>query len=149
MAYVDSKNPKSRPDQAYTAVIEQIEKDGVCPFCPENLRKYHKHPLEEKKYWWVTDNMYPYSPIKHHRIIIHKIHIEHVNEISKEAWDELREIITEETRKLSIGGGTFAMRFGETRFTGGSVSHLHAHITQSNPDDPSYDPKKGLIMRIG
>lgn len=149
MTYVNPQNTKSRPDGKYGEVINQIAKDGVCPFCPEHLKKYHAHPLDERKFWWVTDNMYPYKPNLHHRLLIHKKHITHVREISPEAWTELDEIIISETNKRVMDGGTLIMRFGLTKFTGASVSHLHAQLLQSNPDDPTYDPAKGITMRIG
>ena len=147
--FVNEENTEARPTDAYGKVISQIAKDGVCPFCSDNLKKYHKNPLEEKKYWWVTDNMYPYQPTKHHRLIIHKEHITHLKELSGEAWTELLAIIKDETKTRSLNGGTLLLRFGDTRFTGASVSHLHANIIQSDPDDSSYDKKKGLITRIG
>lgn len=148
-AYVNNDNTQSRPDGAYAKVIDQIAKDGVCPFCPENLTKYHKKPLEQRRFWTVTDNMYPYKPSKQHRLLIHREHITDPRELSPEAWSELLEIFKEETASRSISGGTFVMRFGDTKFTGASVSHLHAHIVQSDPDDTSYDKTKGLTMRIG
>lgn len=149
MNFVDLNNTQSRPDGKYNEVIQKIQEDGVCPFCVDNLKKYHKNELIETEYWWVTDNMYPYKPVKNHRLLIHKDHISHVNEISNKAWIEMQNILNEETKKLDIKGGTLIMRFGETRFTGGSVSHLHAHIVQSDPDSESYDSSKGLAMRIG
>lgn len=147
--FVNHKNTSSRPAGTYANVIAQIAQDGVCPFCREHLTKYHKKPLTEKTYWWITDNMYPYKPTKHHRLIIHKEHIEHVSEISREAWDELQKIIQTETNDRTISGGTFIIRFGDTHYTGASVSHLHGHIVQSDPEDAAYDQQKGLTMRIG
>lgn len=147
--FVDTQNPKARPTKEYAKVIDKIAQDGVCPFCPEQISKYHKRPLEEKVYWTITDNMYPYKPSKHHRLIIHRTHITHISEVLPPAWHELIEIFTKEVADKKITGGTLIMRFGETKFTGASVTHLHAHVIQSDPDDPSYDPAKGLIMRIG
>lgn len=149
MNFVDQDNTTGRGDGTYSDVIKKINEDGVCPFCKDHLVKYHKKPLTERNFWWITDNMYPYSPTKHHRLLIHKEHISHISEISKEAWDELNEIVKDDSTTLDISGGTFIMRFGNTKYTGASVTHLHAHILQSNPDDPSYDKTKGLVMRIG
>ncbi len=148
-AYVNENNSQARPDGIYANVIREIAKEGVCPFCTDHLQKFHKKPLAERAYWWVTDNMYPYKPSKHHRLLIHKTHISHMNELSPEAWTELLEIFKEETTGRNITGGTFIMRFGDTKFTGASVSHLHAHIVQSDPEDAAYDKVKGLTMRIG
>ena len=149
MTFVDAENSKARPTGEYSKVIDKIAKDGVCPFCPEHLSKYHKRPLEDKVYWTVTDNMYPYKPSKHHRLIIHRKHITHIDQVAPAAWHELMEIFLKESADRKISGGTLVMRFGDTKFTGASVSHLHAHIVQSDPDDPSYEKEKGLTMRIG
>lgn len=147
--FVDPENTQSRPTGEYAKVIDGIAKDGVCPFCPEHLAKYHKNPIEKRKYWIVTDNMYPYKPSKHHRLIIHTEHVTHIDEVSPPAWHELMEIFLAESKNEKIAGGSLIMRFGDTKFTGASVSHLHAHIVQSDPDDPVYDKARGLQMRIG
>lgn len=146
---VNPNNTTARPDGVYNTVIESIAKDGVCPFCPENLTRYHNKPIIEKKHWWVTDSRYPYQPVNHHCLIIHKSHIAHIGELSPEAWTELFEIVKNEASSRSITGGTLMLRFGDTRYTGASVLHLHAHLIQSDPDDPSYDPKKGILTRVG
>ncbi len=149
MNYVNEKNTEARTNDGYGKVITQIAQEGICPFCPEHLTKYHKHPLEEKKFWWLTDNAWPYKPRKHHRLLISKTHIVHFTEITPEAWGEIREIVAAEVKRLNIEGGTFILRFGDTGFTGGSVSHLHLHLFQSDPKDSSYDRKMGVLMRIG
>lgn len=133
----------------YDKVIADIASQDVCPFCPENLTEFHKKPMEHRKFWIVTDNQYPYTPSKHHKLIIHTQHIDHISKIIPEAWTELYEIVQELVGTNTMQGGTFLMRFGETRFTGASVTHLHMNLVQSNPDDESYDPVIGLRTRIG
>lgn len=144
--FVNQQN--ARPG-GYDKVIADIAAQNVCPFCPEHLAEFHKKPMEHRKFWIVTDNQYPYQPSKHHKLIIHAEHIDHVSKIIPEAWTELYEIVQELVDANSIGGGTFLMRFGETRFTGASVTHLHANLVQSNPDDPAYDPAIGVRTRVG
>jgi diadenosine tetraphosphate (Ap4A) HIT family hydrolase len=133
----------------YAGVIAGINKDGVCPFCPEHLAKYHKNPIDEFNFWLVTDNMYPYKPTSKHKLLIHRTHIESIDQISPEAWSELMVIVKKTTTSEKITGGSFLMRFGDTHFTGASVTHLHCHIIQSNPDSSDYDEKTGLLTRIG
>lgn len=130
-------------------MIADIAEKKLCPFCPEHLAEFHKLPIEERTFWHVTDNQFPYKPSKWNKLFIHRVHIQHFSEISPEAWKELGEIIDEQTKNLGIVGGSFFMRFGETRFTGASVSHLHCQLLQSNPDDPAYDPAKGVFTRLG
>jgi len=144
--FVDLNNARSG---VYKKVIEDIKKASICPFCPEHINQIHKNPIEEKVFWLVTNNMYPYKPTKKHLLIIHKQHITHINELGLEAWKELFEIIKEENTKLAITGGTFLMRFGEAKYTGSSVSHLHCQLLQSDPEHPEYEKTKGVITRVG
>ncbi len=140
--FVNLDSTKGRPDSknVYGNVIAKIQEDGVCPFCPEHLLKYHKNPiLLDKKFWLATENMYPYKNTQHHLLLIHKKHIEHVKEISPEAWTELNAVAHELFDTYKIAGGSFLMRFGETLYTGASVTHLHAHIVVANPD-PNREP---------
>ena len=144
--FVNQQN--ARPG-VYTDVIKDIAEKKVCPFCPEHLAEFHKNPIDRRAYWLVTDNMYPYQPNTHHVLFIHIAHIDHVTSISPEAFAELAQLVQEQTVVRNITGGTLVMRFGETRYTGASVTHLHANLVQSNPDDSSYDPAVGLRVRIG
>lgn len=142
-------NQRNARPGGYDAVIAEIAEKKICPFCSENLAKIHQRPLDIRQRWIVTDNMYPYQPSLCHKLIIHREHIEHIEQMATDAWQELGEIIQEFTREQKIVGGTFLLRFGETKFTGASVAHLHANLVQSNPDDALYDPAIGLRTRIG
>jgi hypothetical protein len=114
-------------------VMEEIEKANHCPFCIENLPKYHKNPiLKDGKYWLLTNIQWPYEKVKHQILAIHKTHIEHIKDMDPEAGKELIEMFAEETRKRNIPGGGVAMRFGrsEDGNYGSSVLHLHAHLVE-------------------
>lgn len=144
--FVNRQNTTHRPSGKYTNVIEGIQKDGVCPFCPEQLKKYHKKPIIiESKHWLVTENMYPYEGASHHLLLIHKNHIENFSEITKDAWQDLQKIVNQITETKSILGATFLMRFGETAYTGASVSHLHAQLVSGNEDESS----PPILTRVG
>lgn len=148
--FVNTRNAATgKARKKYEQVIKGIAEHGVCPFCSEHLTKYHKKPLEKKIYWWVTENMYPYHPVRHHFLFIHKAHIEHIAELSDEAWRELHTLAKEK----NVAGGAFVFRFGNTHFTGASVAHLHAHLIQSDPEHADYPKEKkimaGVAMRIG
>jgi diadenosine tetraphosphate (Ap4A) HIT family hydrolase len=145
--FVNHENTAHRPTGTYGNVISQIQKDGVCPFCSESLAKYHKNPiLKEGKFWLLTNNMYPYEGVKYHELLIHRAHITSFGEISKDAWDELGEFINDFTKGNNIPGATFIMRFGDTRYTGASVAHLHANLVSPDGED---EGRKPIIARIG
>lgn len=122
-----------RDDQR--TVMEEIKKEGHCPFCAENLEKYHRAPIwHVGKYWLFSDNQWPYEKVKQQLLAIHKEHIEHLSELSPEAGAELIEIFGKEAEKRGIVGGGLAMRFGSSPDGnyGSSVLHLHAHLVEPN-----------------
>ncbi|MFH1621416.1 MAG: HIT domain-containing protein [Patescibacteria group bacterium] len=124
-------NAVRREDQR--AVMAEIAKQEHCPFCLENLEKYHKNPiLKQGKFWLLTENQWPYEKIKHQLLAIYKTHIEHLSEMDPEAGKELIEIFAEETKKRNIEGGGVAIRFGKSEFGnyGSSVLHVHAHLIE-------------------
>lgn len=133
----------------YDKVIADIAEKNICPFCSDHLATFHPLPRDQREFWTLTDNQYPYKPAKHHKLIIHTEHIEHLSQITPEAWRELGEIFQEQVAMNDMTGGVCILRFGDTKYTGGTVSHLHANLVQSNPDDPAYDPAVGLVRRIG
>ncbi len=146
-SFVNLENTGNRPDGVYKQVIDKIKDDGVCPFCSEHLARYHKKPIiVDGRYWILTDNMYPYKGAKHHILLIHKKHIETIVDVLREAWNELLELARAETRRRAIAGGTFYLRFGDTSYTGASVTHLHANLI--SPDIGTKD-REPILMRVG
>jgi len=90
--------------------------------------------------------MYPYKGAKHHVLLIHKKHIESISDISTQAWSELLKFTQRETKKRSIAGGTFYVRFGDTVYTGASVTHLHANLFSPDMRKKNCAP---IFTRVG
>jgi diadenosine tetraphosphate (Ap4A) HIT family hydrolase len=112
----------------YEKVISDIEKKGKCPFCPDNF-KYHKNPILKKVGdWFVTKNSWPYKNTKYHFLIINKNHKELFSELTKKDFESIRLLTDWLIKKYKIKGGAFALRFGDTDYTGATVCHIHAHI---------------------
>ncbi len=119
-------------------VMEKIAEENHCPFCSENLTTYHKKPiLKEGKFWWFTDNQWPYEKIKHQLLAVYKKHIEHIKDLEPGAGEELMQFFAEESVRRNIPGGGLAMRFGtnpEHGNYGSTVYHLHAHLIEPDLD---------------
>lgn len=124
------------------ALMQKIAEDGVCPFCAEHFKKYHPKPIiKETDSWFLTENMSPYKGTKHHFLYVYKKgHRTSPNEITTESRVDLFDLIDFTMQEYQIEGGTFFMRFGDTRFTGSSVEHLHAHLIVGDVDDPNHEP---------
>lgn len=112
----------------YEEVINTIEKKGKCPFCPGQL-KYHKNPiLKILGGWFITESSWPYQNTEHHFLLINLKHKEDFSEISKKDFESLRSLINWAIKKYKLEGGALALRFGDTNYTGATVSHIHAHL---------------------
>lgn len=137
-----------RDDQR--AVMEEIEKQGHCPFCREHLEKYHKAPIiKEGKYWVLTDNQWPYEKVKNQLLAVYRTHIEHIREMDPDAGRELIELFAEEVKKRNIPGGGVAMRFGSSPHGnyGSSVLHVHAHLIE--PDLEALGESEAWRFKFG
>jgi len=132
-------------------VMDKIATADHCPFCPENLLKYHKKTiLKEGRFWILTDNQWPYKKTKHQLLAIYKTHIEHISKMDPAAGAELIEMFKEEAVKRNIPGGGIAMRFGsnpEHGSYGNSVLHIHAHMIE--PDLDALDPDEAWRFKFG
>jgi len=136
--------------EAQRAVMEEINKEGHCPFCIENLEKYHKNPiLKEGTFWLLTENQWPYAKAKQQLLAIYKTHIEHISEMDPEAGKELIERFAEEAEKRNIEGGGIAMRFGSSEHGnyGSSVLHIHAHLIE--PDLEALGESEAWKFKFG
>lgn len=141
-------NAVRREDQR--EVMEEIKKQNQCPFCIENLNKYHKNPiLKTGKFWLLTENQWPYEKIKHQLLAIYKTHIEHLEEMDPESGRELIEIFAIESKKRQINGGGIAIRFGQSKHGnyGSSVLHIHAHLIE--PDLEALSETEAWRFKFG
>jgi len=118
----------------YKKVIEEISKTKKCPFCKENF-KYHKKPIYKKMGgWFLTNNSWPYKNSKNHLIILGNKHKEDFNELTSKDFKDISFLTNWAIENFKIKGGGLAVRFGDTNFTGASVSHLHFHIISPKID---------------
>ena len=121
-------NPRFAKTGEYRDVIGTIEATGQCPFCPDNFR-YHKNPILKKLHGWaITENSWSYKNAQKHFIIIPNDHKETLSDVSPDDMENILRLSKWATRKYKIRGGALTMRFGESDFTGATVSHLHAHL---------------------
>ena len=124
--FVDIKNTRTLEQRK---IYEKIEAEGIDPFSEEHFKTHHPYPiLFENKDWFVTHNAYPYKGMSLHLLLVHKKFITSIEQISPDGWKSFHELIQVITKKFNISSGSFFMRFGDTIKTGGTVTHLHAHI---------------------
>ncbi len=142
--HVDLEN--ARLDEQRQVMREIIDADH-CPFCRENLEKYHKEPiLREGEYWLVTKNQWPYNFTRVHLLFIYKTHVTHLPEMAPAAGQELIELAQWAQAEYDVPGGGLAMRFGDTDHSAGTVAHLHAQFLVPDLEAPGFQPVR---IKIG
>lgn len=122
---VDTRYAKS---SKYLATLKQIEARGVCPFCPEHF-VFHTRPiLRQQGDWFITRNFRPYPGTRLHLIVVRRYHAERLRDLTPQDFVDLQRLVQWAERTFKIQGGGITMRFGNTRYTGATVCHIHAHL---------------------
>ena len=143
---VDVKNAEIVKRSDYVNTLNAIVAAGFCPFCEKHLFKHHQRPLVYKsKHWLVTENSWPYKGSKFHFIFITRSHVEKTENVSHEVWIDLYKLYKKIIRRNNIKGATLMVRSGDTRFTGASVNHLHAHLIVGVPRMKNTKAIKALV----
>ncbi|NNM83874.1 HIT domain-containing protein [Candidatus Parcubacteria bacterium] len=143
---VDTKNAGIVKRGNYASTLNSITAAGFCPFCEEHLSKHHRRPLIHKsKHWLVTENTWPYEGSRFHFLFITRSHIEATEDMPPAMWANLQKLYRKLVKANNIKGATLMIRSGETRFTGASVNHLHAHLVTGSPRTTRAKPIKALI----
>ncbi len=135
-------------------VMNKILSEGHCPFCQENLKSYHEKPiLKETTNWILTENQWPYKKTKKHLLVILKNHATTLNELPVGAGEEILELFKWAEKEFGMTGGAWgygsaiASRFGNPKFSGATVSHIHAQIIF--PDVEALEEDESVIFYIG
>jgi len=141
--FVDMEN--ARLDEQ-RKVMQTIIDEHHCPFCMDNLRKYHKQQiLKDGKYWILTPNQWPYDFTRVHLMAILKTHAEKLSEVPPEAGRELFEMLAWAEKEYKVAGGAIGMRFGDTSHSAGTVNHVHAQFIVPDIELPGFQPVRFKI----
>jgi len=126
-------------------------KNDICIFCKDGLKTIHKKPiLKENNNFLVTENAFSYTGTSYHLLIIPKRHIVNLIEFKSEEWAVLQEIINWVIQKKRIKGGSLFLRFGDNKYNGGTIPHLHFQIILGNSSEfDSLDCRKKLKVTLG
>jgi len=132
MPFVDKRNAHSKD---YHKTIEAISLTNKCPFCRENFI-YHKHPiLKQTNGWFITKNSWPYKNTRFHFLILNYLHRTALSELNADDYLAISQLASWAIKEYKIKGGAVAFRFGDTKVTGSTVGHIHAHfiVPKINP----------------
>ena len=142
-SFVDLDN--AREDEQ-RKVMKEIIAQQHCPFCLENIDKYHTPTIKETGHWLFTKNRWPYKNAKYHFLIIYKKHAEKISDLDPSAGTELFKLLAWAEKKYQIPGGGWSMRFGSTDYSAGSVNHLHVQLIAPDIEKEDFLPVR---LKIG
>lgn len=117
-----AKNPR------YRRQLERFERAGTCPFCPEQFPLLRKPILHKAGQWFVVWNTHKYKNSRRHLLIVSRQHKESLQDLSPRDLADVIRLVRRLAKTYAIRGGGLFLRFGDTRFTGATVKHLHFHL---------------------
>lgn len=141
-------DPRYARSDEYRQELEEIERAGVCPFCPEDLRWHPKPVLHRAGSWMITRIRQNYINAAEHFLLLGDRHIERLTEMNADDWAALAELLRWATAEFGLVGGALCSRFGQTNYTGATVVHLHFHLIIPEID-PESNQAKTVNFPIG
>ena len=128
-------------DAEYHGVLAEFATDGSCPFCG-GLPPWHTNPvLHRECHWLLTRNMKPYENAREHLLAVCPRHITHLQDLTlgrEETFDvepsdvlalyTLYEDTYSDFNRVGELPPALIIRFGNTRLSGATIAHLHAHV---------------------
>jgi ATP adenylyltransferase len=143
-------NLENAREEEQRKIMEKIQKEGFCPFCPEHYEKSGLMPVIKRgKYWHIRKNRWPYQNTRIHLVVIYNTHAEKISDINPEAAKELFELAKWFEKKYKVLGGGIGIRFGDPRVNRATVNHLHAHFITAKITDKNNPQYKPVRIKVG
>ena len=120
--YIDPRNVRHREQ---LEIMERLEAEGKDPLDPEFI---NQPIMFETDFWFVCANKFPYEEIKHQFLIVARGPVYKIEDMSPEMWDDLRKTWLRLQEGYGLPGGGLCFRFGDTFYSGASLTRLHVHL---------------------
>lgn len=130
--------------------MQKLKEAGACFFCDGNYLSFGASPsIFETTNWYVKKNDYPYEGSIHHYLVVPKLHVRRITDISPGAWAELPDIFKRLGSQLQVTGEGIFVRSGEMRFTGATLDHLHFHFLVGGPKPENGTLEDNITVTLG
>jgi ATP adenylyltransferase len=148
------KSGEMRKDNARSpeqlARMNELFREKNCFFCGNTYIKVGASPsIYKTKHWYVKKNDYPYEGSVHHYLIVSKKHIAKVTQLKPCAWVEFLKVVKWIEKKLMVKGGSMFVRFGDMRYTGATLDHLHFHLIVGRTKKKSGGLEDNILVTLG
>jgi len=110
----------------YKKVLAEASIGKECPLC---TLRWHTNPvLKTIDQWFITKTFQPYKNARLHFLIIGKKHKTGIDQLILSDWKDISALQKWAIKKYHLEGGGIAMRFGDTAYTGATITHIHMHL---------------------
>ncbi|HSX15086.1 MAG TPA: hypothetical protein VLE72_04280 [Candidatus Saccharimonadales bacterium] len=145
--------PNARSQAQHDEMVE-LEKAGICIFCPESWTdspepevlleypggvSFKKKILSKSDCWALLVNEYPYAGALQHVMLVPRQHANAMHELSVPAQRNFWTILDQAVTECGLSYYVLGVRNGHPRFTGATIQHLHIQLVVS---DPKCEPVK-------
>ena len=108
--------------------------NNTCPFCvPDHVRNVKLEGTNA--HWYVCDNAFPRDTLETQLLMWPHRHVRNPWDLSQEEWLALFDVLRWVESEYHLPGGMLFARFGDNRWSEGTVPHLHFHIWVPNNTD--------------
>lgn len=118
-------DPRNAREGEQLNIMMQLEAEDKDPLDPGIIQQ---EILFKTDYWYVSENRFPYDEVEHHFLIASSNPVYKIEDMSKEMWLDLKNVWDKLILQYNIPGGALCYRFGDTLYSGASLTRLHAHL---------------------
>lgn len=111
-----------------------LEPRRFCLFC--NLELVKEQPVAAHGGWLAKKSDFPYPNTKQHFILFPTRHVMHECELTEADATDQHRLMRQLCEEFGINGGATFGRFGDPRYNGSSVPHMHAHLLTPSGEGP-------------
>lgn len=109
---------------AQAEAMRALAADNVCCFCD-----LEPEPLHRTAWWAVVPNRYPYAGTALHLLLVAATHVTDMRALPAAARADLWAALDWVGARYGLAAYQLRVRNGDPALTGGTIAHLHVHVT--------------------
>jgi diadenosine tetraphosphate (Ap4A) HIT family hydrolase len=102
--------------------------ETFCPFCPAELTRRERRPLEFLADWMLLENEFPRPDTERMLLVVPRSHLIDTGDLSERDAREMWLLVRIARKYHGFSGGGLVMRDGDPRDHAGTIEHLHLNL---------------------